>query len=439
MGAPGVTTSSPRRRELVLRACAVAVTVGSAALLAAGLVGPTAVAPPVAGPTAGLDLPATVLADVAAYRAPRRAAVVVATVLGVVVPLLVARIIAGRGGGGGRWAGAAAARLRRFAPPATVAVVAGGTVLLTAVARLPLGVWAGVVQDGRWGFRTATVGRWFADRVLLIGGEVLLVALGAAAVTLLVRRRPDGWVPRLVLGVALTGPLLLALHPIVVHGLLLPTGPLPPGAHRDAIAEVVARSDVDVPVLVGRASLRTTRPNAVATGLGPTARIVVYDTLLELPPSRAAAVVAHELAHVERRDPLRAALAPVPFVAVGGLLVRRLLGASTGGADGPRPRGPSLPPVRRLALVAVLVLAVEAAATPVVAGLTRANELRTDVRAVELTGDAAAHVALLHDLVSERLTDPAPPRWYELLVVTHPPPSVRARAVSGAAHVSATR
>jgi STE24 endopeptidase len=356
------------------------------------------------------------LADVAAYRAPRRVAAALGLALSVVVPLAMALALrSGRARRTLRLAGALPG------PALQAAAAAACVVALTALVRLPIGAWAALVQDGRWGFRTRSVPGWLLDHATVVGARALGVAALVWLVATLVARWPDDWHVRAVLLVAVIGPLALLLHPLVVHPVLLPTEPLVDGPHRDAVVAVVERSAIDVPVLVGEASLRTTRRNAVATGLGPTERIVLHDTLLELQPHEVAAIAAHELAHLERRDPLRAALAPVPAVALVALVVRRRLRASVGPPD-----------VRALASAAALVIALEAAATPVVAGITRTIEHRTDVRSVAISGDPLAHVTMLRAFVTDGLADPDPPRWSVLLWATHPTPTERILAVTGA-------
>jgi len=369
------------------------------------------------------------LADVAAYRGPRRIAALVSLMLAVAVPLAVAVALLARCGA----VALALARLQRLPGPATqVGTATALVVLLTALVRLPITVWAGLVQDGRWGFRTRSALGWALDQAFLVVGRALLLGLAAAVVTLLVRRFPGDWPHRLVLLAVVGGPLVLLLHPLVVHPVLLPTVALPDGPHRAAVVAVLERSDTTVPVLMGEASLRTTRRNAVVTGLGPTSRIVLHDTLLELGPREVAAITAHELAHVERRDPLRAALAPVPAVAAVALLLRRRLdravAAETFG-------GPSS--LRVFVASAALMLALESAATPLTAAVSRTVEHRTDVRSVALSADPAAHVALLRTFVVDGLADPDPPRWSVLLWATHPTPSDRIAAVVSAAGGSA--
>ena len=57
------------------------------------------------------------------------------------------------------------------------------------------------------------------------------------------------------------------------------------------------------------ASRRTTAANAYVTGLGPTKRVVLFDTLLDrYSRDEVRVVVAHELAHVRDRDVQRGML-----------------------------------------------------------------------------------------------------------------------------------
>ena len=69
------------------------------------------------------------------------------------------------------------------------------------------------------------------------------------------------------------------------------------------IEELATKIGVDVDeVLVADASRRTTTANAYIAGLGPTRRVVLYDTLLDgrFTDGEIRFVAAHELAHVER-------------------------------------------------------------------------------------------------------------------------------------------
>lgn len=376
-----------------------------------------------------LVLDEELLDDIAAYRGPRRSVALLNLIIGVVLPSAIAVLI-----GTGRLARPVDRLARLPGLPLQVGATSAAIALLVSAARTPARAWAGIVHDGHWGFRTRSTSGWVLDHLLVVGSRALAVGVLAAVLTLLVRRFPDDWPARLTLLVALVGPAALMLHPVVVHPLLLPSAALPDGEHRDAVLEVVARSGREVDVVLGEASLRTTRRNAVATGLGPTERIVLHDTLLDLDAREVAAIAAHELAHLERRDPLRAALAPVPVVALVALLAQRALRRQRTSRN-----AASVSELRLFLVVVAGVLALEVVATPLTAGASRVIEHRTDVRSVALSEDPEAHVLLLMKFVTDGLAEPAPPRWTTILWATHPSPAERIRAVTGAASAPSTR
>ncbi len=410
---------------------ALALSIGCVILVLAGLQSALPGPSEAAGPSAqggesvpgsaldrALEFEPDVLADIAAYRSPRRTVALLSRTVAVAVPALIVMVLLGPTG---ERVLHPLRRLPGVALPVGAVVVV--SVVAAATVRLPLSAWAGVVQDGEWGFRTRSVAGWMLDHLGVVMGRALLLGAVTVVTVLLVQRYPRTWPARLTVLAAVAGPLALLLHPLVVHPLLLPSVALPEGPHRDAIVAIVAQSSTpDVPVLIGEASLRTTRRNAVVTGLGPTQRIVLHDTMLELDPREVAAITAHELAHVERRDPLRGVLAAVPVVLLVGLLAQRRLAASSPASD-------RVSKVRSLAVLAVLMLALEAASTPLSAALSRTVEHRTDVRAVELSGDVDAYVAMLRAFVVDGLAEPDPPRWSVLLWATHPPPAARIAAV----------
>ena len=80
--------------------------------------------------------------------------------------------------------------------------------------------------------------------------------------------------------------------------------PLPEGETRADVLALAAAAGVTVgEVYSVDASRRTTAANAYVTGLGPTKRVVLYDTLLDrYSRDEIRMVVAHELGHVRFRD-----------------------------------------------------------------------------------------------------------------------------------------
>jgi STE24 endopeptidase len=171
-------------------------------------------------------------------------------------------------------------------------------------------------------------------------------------------------------------------------------------------------------VLVADASRRTRAVNAYVSGLGPTRRIVVYDTMLtEATPDEVVSVAAHELGHAKENDVLTGTIIGALGTAAavigiyllgswGGLL--RLAGIASIG----EPRGIGL-------LVAVATLA-GLLAGPAQSFVSRRIEARADTHALVLTGDPATFEAMQRRLSTVNLSDPDPPTWEYLMSASHP-------------------
>jgi STE24 endopeptidase len=269
------------------------------------------------------------------------------------------------------------------------------------------------------GLTHQSLGGWVADRALglLVGWVTLsllvLLVVGTA------RRRPRTWFAWAgAVVVALTF-VVSFLYPVVVEPLFNRFTPMPDGPLRASILQLAKREQVPVDdVLVADASRRTTTLNAYVSGLGGTRRIVVYDNLVDdAPPAQVRAVVAHELAHAKHHDVLvGTTLAAV--AAAGGVAALALL------LDWPwllrraAVSGPADPAA--VALVLALVATGSALATPVQNTASRAIEARADRTSLEVTGDAAAFVALQRSLAVRSLADPTPPRWAHVWFGSHP-------------------
>jgi STE24 endopeptidase len=370
-------------------------------------------------PTVATDLDGfdpAVLAAVEAYRAPRYLLGPASTLLTLLVPLWFVATARGR------------ARVRRWAGGAThaplrAAAVAAGIAVTTSLVTLPLAAWTRIVHDGRWGFRTQSAFGWFTDWLLVSAGRWLGVGVVIAVLVVAVRRWPRSWPFRLtVLGTAVAA-LFVLVHPLVLQPLLLPTTPFPDGEHRELIESLLERTgDPEVPLFLGEASRRTTRVNAAVVGIGPTERVVVHDTLLELPPAQVASVVAHELAHREHADLSRGLLLGAAGLLVGLVLLQGLLRSSTASRAA---RGPTDPRLAAVLVAALVVL--ELVGTPLGNAVSRRVELAADARALELTGDPEPLVRTTRTFTVRDLSAPEPPALLHRYYGTHPSVGQRLR------------
>jgi Zn-dependent protease with chaperone function len=263
------------------------------------------------------------------------------------------------------------------------------------------------------GLITQSWSGWAVDLVKQAAIESVLAAGAGAATTALTRRYPRGWWLPAAGGSVALGTLLGALAPVVLDPLFNDFEPLPEGELRSDVLTLAREADVEVgEVYVVDASRRTTGANAYVTGLGPTKRVVLFDTLIDrYSRDEVRVVVAHELAHVRHRDVLRGVAYAGLVAPAAALAVQRLSWALS-----PHRGTPAALP--GLALAAALV----AAPTALVGNrLSRALERRADEYSLELSRSPDAFVSFERAIALQNVADLKPPRWVSSLLATHPP------------------
>jgi STE24 endopeptidase len=296
----------------------------------------------------------------------------------------------------------------------------GGLVLvaLVEILTLPLAAWRETVLR-RYGLSTQTWDTWTVD---LLKGYAVAAVLGAVAVLGffgVARLSPRWWWAWVAAGAAALTVALSFVFPVLVEPLFHRFTPMPAGELRDDLLDLARRDGVPVrEVLVADASRRTTALNAYVSGIGPTRRIVVYDTLLaQAPPAEVRAVVAHELGHAAERDVVTGTLVGALGTAAGVIAVY-LLGSWTGLLR--RAGVAAVDDPRALALLLAVATLAGLAAAPAQALLSRRIEARADAHALALTGDPAAVETMERRLATTNLADVDPPRWEYLIFASHP-------------------
>ena len=278
------------------------------------------------------------------------------------------------------------------------------------------------------GLDTQSWGGWAADVAKAGAIETVFSAAGGAAVIAATRRYPRSWWAPAALGSVAVGTVLAALAPVLLDPLFNDFEPLPEGETRADVMRLAADAGVKVgEVFSVDASRRTTAANAYVTGLGPTKRVVLFDTLLDrYSRDEVRLVVAHELGHVRHRDVQRSIVYATIVAPVTALAVQRLSWALSPERGTPA----SLP---ALALAAGLV------SSPVgLIGnrLSRAIERRADQFSLELAGAPEAFISFERAIALQNVADLEPPRWVSGLLATHPPTDER---IGAAVAFAATR
>jgi STE24 endopeptidase len=165
------------------------------------------------------------------------------------------------------------------------------------------------------------------------------------------------------------------------------------------------------PIVVESVHQTTTLPNAEAAGMGPSRRVILWDTLVDgrFSERELEVVVAHELGHLARRHIWKDVGWYALFVFPGAWAIARATRRRGGMAQ------PTAVPLGLLALVVLNLLAL-----PLQNAITRHMEAEADWMALRTTHDPVAAVGLFRRFVPTTLEEPSPSTFDYLVLENHP-------------------
>jgi len=274
------------------------------------------------------------------------------------------------------------------------------------VVQLPLEVvdlwWQRRHDLSKVGYASFLFGDWFA-----LGGRFVFLCLALAIVMGLARRfRSTWWIWAappfigLTLLFAFVSPYLVTTHPL----------------HSARLRAIASRLEVQegvghVPIEVQDIHDVTSLPNSEATGLGPSRRVIVFDTMLDgrFTTGELKVVIGHELGHLARHH-IWKDVGWYALFAFPGLFLIAQVTKLRGGL-----REPAAVPLALLALVVLDLFAL-----PLHNAISRHMEAEADWRALVTTRDPKDAIALFRRFVPTTLDEPSPSTWDYVMEENHP-------------------
>ena len=241
-----------------------------------------------------------------------------------------------------------------------------------------------------------------------LGGTFVAVCIALLVVMALARRLGSWWwIPGAAV-FALIAAVLVFVGPYLVPGLDKPDDPrLVRTYERFQRAQGVD----DIPLRIEEVSGDTSQANAYAFGMGPSSKIVLWDTLLDgrFSNREVDVVLAHELGH-HSSNHIPEAIGWFGLFALPGALVLMLATRRRGGMGEPT----AIP-------LALLVAAIfQLAVAPAQNVVSRRSEAEADWKALQTTRDPPAAEGLFREFSETSLGDPSPPTWAYVFLQTHP-------------------
>jgi len=294
-----------------------------------------------------------------------------------------------------------------------------------------LGVWAAGLPFGalqlwwgrRYGLERQSYLEWVLGQWPALIGQVIGLTIALTVLLLLAGRfGRRWWLVAAPLSVAVGAVLLLVLPYVETLG----TRPPHHTATAARIRQLAREEGVgSTPVRIESVHDQTTAANAMATGIGPSARVFIWDTFLDGRYSgrEIEVVAAHEFGHVAHHHIWKglawSLLLTVPVFWVVERATRR-----RGGLDKPEVVPYAL---FVLALIGLVV-------TPFGNAVSRRYEAEADWSALRVTNDPAAAASVFRKFTRYDLVQPDPPLWSYIWIDNHPTVAQRiamARAYAG--------
>ena len=313
-----------------------------------------------------------------------------------------------------------AARVTKRPVPMSMIYIAIFT-LVVAVIDFPLVYYSDYVVSHQFDLTDQTFGAWMLDQIKGIGVAMVMGALVGSLALYAIRRFPRWWLVLWIGSIPLIL-LMVVIQPVILDPIFNKFEPLKNAQLRAKLLDLASRAGIEG----GRVyqvdkSKQTKTLNAYVNGIGPTKRIVMWDTLLaEMTEDEVLAVMGHEMGHYVLRHMWKGlaftlALAILVFF-LGQQIHDRGL-ARWGARWGVTGRGDPASVPWLLLLMTIMAFLL----SPVGSAFSRYMEHESDVFSLELTHLNEPMASAFVKLAENSKRDPNPHPFIKFWRYSHPP------------------
>ena len=261
-----------------------------------------------------------------------------------------------------------------------------------------------------YGTSIMTLPHWLRNRGIDFIVSFILMIVIIQGVLFLIRRFDRSWWRVAWLAFIPFAFFFILIQPILIAPLYSDFSPIQNPELEARILEMAEAADVSANrVFETYMSDRTNTINGYVTGVGPTARIVLWNTALEqLSEDEIMFLMAHEIAHYVNNDVYIGIFFTIVFAFGGMFIVYKVIG-----------RMDKLS-LKRIPVAILTVSILLFVVSPVTNMISRRIEVRADEFALEKTQDPEAGIGLFQTLSTTSLNEVHPPRLIRIFRSTHP-------------------
>jgi STE24 endopeptidase len=295
-------------------------------------------------------------------------------------------------------------------------------ILVLNVLEFPLDYYSSYVVPHQFDLTDQSFGGWLGDELKGLAVGIVVSSLVGALALFGIRRMKRWWLALWIGSIPLII-FFVVIQPVVLDPIFNDFQPLKNERLRNELLELASRAGIEG----GRVyqvdkSKQTKTMNAYVNGIGPTARIVMWDTLLaKMTEEEVLAVMGHEMGHYVMKHLWKGLAFGFGISLIVFFLTQRAYdwGLRRWGAKwGVREPGD---PASTPWLVLTGVLVIPFFLSPVIAGYSRTMEHDSDIFALELTHLNEPMARAFVKLAEDSKRDPTPHPFIRFWLYTHPP------------------
>ena len=294
-------------------------------------------------------------------------------------------------------------------------------VVVTEVLTFPLAYYSGFVVPHQFDLTTQSFGAWMGENLKGLLVSIALSAPAGALAMYAMRRFKRWWLPLWLGSIPITL-LMVVVQPVLLDPLFNKFEPVRDQVLRQKLLDLASKAGIEG----GRVyqvdkSKQTKTLNAYVNGIGPTNRIVMWDTIIaRMTHDELEAVMGHEMGHYVMKHMWKGL-----GVGLVTMLLTFFLGQQafdrvseerkrrwgiTGAGD-----------PAALPLLMLIGFTIGFVSTPALAAYSRSQEHAADIFSLELTHKNEAFATAFVKLAEDSKRDPRPSAFQKYWRYTHPP------------------